>query len=180
MGNVTVALYFFLFLRRTVSFQPDFHQMRRDQGLHPFHIEHPAVYTRLEQEDIEPDMHPFDCWEFYFDNGWGVSILDAHNTPGPYRYDEGRLWILDFGAWETDKGIKRFFYCRHPQMEEYDPVALLTLNQVSEQLHRICRFADRTYGASKTSKCLICKRHINRSDIISWDERLRPYHLSCC
>jgi hypothetical protein len=147
--------------------------------LHPFDIEYPAEYHRLAESDLDIDMNPFDCWEFFFDNGWGASVLDAHNEPGEFHGQVAKMWILDFGAWETIKGVKRFHHCRHPEVPDDSCLVSMSTDQINDLLHLICRLPYRTYSASKVTHCTTCSKWILRSDQITFDERVRPYHLAC-
>jgi hypothetical protein len=148
--------------------------------LHPFKIEHPAEYGISDPTTLDPDMQPFEYWEFYFDNGWSVCALDAHNEDSIYL--PGEQWIFDFGAWETHPRTKQkvLHTGRHPQLQSIQiGFDLFTVDEMSQLLHRVCRFPDRTVAAKNISMCYTCQTRINRHQQISWDETIKPYHASC-
>lgn len=148
-----------------------------DYRIHPFDIEFPGEYVRLNQQDLEPDMAPFDIWEFYFDNGWGASVLDTHNENSDLS--EGQRWIIDFGAWETNKNIKTIHHCRHPQLPDEISLQSIPTNEVGRWLRTIAYFDYRTYAARKVNECHKCHKFVHRQDSIIWDNHIRPYHTSC-
>lgn len=148
--------------------------------IHPFDIEYPAFY-HFHSESLDSDMEPFESWDFCFDNGWGVSVMDGFNdAPAEYNRERGRWWIFEFGAWEGRSQFDAVIhYGGHPDIPQRLNLELLDTQQVSKMLKVVAHFEYRTFAARKITVCKLCNKWTTRRQNTGFDENARVYHKAC-